>query len=219
MPLTKKLSLACAAVGVLAIAGCGSSSNSKTNAASSGGGGGSASSTTHTAGGSSSQGAGALSADVHSAATGDIPDNQIFLVFTNKAGRYAIKYPEGWTQSGSGRSVTFRNKNNLVRVVIAPGSPPSPSSVSSQLNRLKKSNPTLQFRAPQTITIGSSPAVKAVYTTQSAPNPVTGKRVLLIVDRYELHRGGSVATVDLGTPKGVDNVDAYRKMIESFRWL
>jgi hypothetical protein len=24
--------------------------------------------------------------------------------------------------------------------------------------------------------------------------------------------------VDLGTPEGVDNVDAYRLMIESFRW-
>jgi len=28
----------------------------------------------------------------------------------------------------------------------------------------------------------------------------------------------SVAIVDLGTPVGVDNVDAYRLMIQSFRW-
>ena len=48
---------------------------------------------------------------------------------------------------------------------------------------------------------------------------MTGKRVELIVDRYELAGGGRVATVDLGTPVGVDNVDAYRMMIESFRWL
>ena len=47
---------------------------------------------------------------------------------------------------------------------------------------------------------------------------MTGKRVILLVDRYELTRGGRRATVDLGTPKGVDNVDAYRMMIESFRW-
>jgi hypothetical protein len=57
-----------------------------------------------------------------------------------------------------------------------------------------------------------------VYTTESAPNSVTGKRVKLIVDRYELAHAGRVATVDLGTPVGVDNVDAYRMMIESFRW-
>jgi hypothetical protein len=43
--------------------------------------------------------------------------------------------------------------------------------------------------------------------------------VKLIVDRYAFAGGGHVAVVDLGTPVGVDNVDAYRKMIESFKWL
>jgi hypothetical protein len=160
-----------------------------------------------------------LSADARSAATGDIPDNQVFLVFSDKAGGFAIKYPEGWTQSGSGRQVTFRDKNNLVRVLIGSGAAPTPTSVAAQLNALKQADPTLAFRPPQTVTIGSSPVVKAVYTTESAPNPVTGKRVKLIVDRYELAHAGRVATVDLGTPVGVDNVDAYRMMIESFRWL
>jgi hypothetical protein len=47
---------------------------------------------------------------------------------------------------------------------------------------------------------------------------VTGKRVTLLVDRYELAKNGKRATVELGTPRGVDNVDAYRMMIESFRW-
>jgi hypothetical protein len=57
------------------------------------------------------------------------------------------------------------------------------------------------------------------YTTQSAPNPVTGKQVTLMVDRYVLAHGRRVAVVDLGTPVGVDNVDAYRRMVESFKWL
>jgi hypothetical protein len=47
---------------------------------------------------------------------------------------------------------------------------------------------------------------------------VTGRRVLLVVDRYVLANGGRIATVDLGTPRGVDNVDAYKMMIQSFRW-
>jgi hypothetical protein len=55
--------------------------------------------------------------------------------------------------------------------------------------------------------------------TKSAPDPVTGKRVTLVVNRYVVARGSRVATVDLGTPRGVDNVDAYRMMIQSFRWL
>jgi hypothetical protein len=164
---------------------------------------------------------GALSAEAQSAATGDIPDNQVFLTFHNSAAKYSIKYPEGWTQTGSGGDVTFRDKNNLVHIVVASGSAPSPASVAAQLKALKSSNPTLQFQAPQTVTIGETKAkvVKAVYTTNSAPNPVTGKRVLLIVERYELAKRGKRAVVDLGTPKGVDNADAYRMMIHSFKWL
>ena len=215
----QKSALACALIGAALIAGCGSSSNSQTSPATSGASPAASGSSTQPAGGSSGQASGALSADARSAATGDIPDNQVFLVFSDRAGGFAIKYPEGWTQSGSGRQVTFRDKNNLVRVLIGSGPAPTPTSVSAQLNALKQADPTLAFRSPQTVTIGSSPAVKAVYTTESAPNPVTGKRVKLIVDRYELARAGRVATVDLGTPVGVDNVDAYRMMIESFRWL
>jgi hypothetical protein len=213
-----KFSLVGAFIAAAVIAGCGSSSSSQSGAAPAGGStpGGSSHQAT---GGSSGQASGALSADATSAATGDIPDTQAYLVFTNQAAGYSIKYPEGWAQSGSGGHVTFHDKNNLVRVLIASGPPPTPASVATQLRGLKQSDPTLNFRPPEAVSVGSSPAVKAVYTTTSAPNPVTGKRVQLIVDRYELARGGRVATVDLGTPKGVDNVDAYRMMIQSFRWL
>jgi hypothetical protein len=205
----QKPSLACALLATVLIAGCGSSSSSSSHASQSGSGAGS---------GSSGQAAGALSADARSAATGDIPDNQVFLVFTNRAGGYSIKYPEGWTRSGSGRDVTFRDKNNLVHVLIARGATPTPRSVAAQLSALRRSHHTLSFRAPRAMMIASGPAVRAVYSTVSAPNPVTGRRVTLVVDRYELAHSGRVAMVDLGTPRGVDNVDAYRMMIESFRW-
>jgi hypothetical protein len=204
----QKSSLACVLIGAALLAGCGSSSSSSSSTTSSGG--------PATSAGSS--GAGALSADARSAATGDIPDNQVFLVFHDTAAGYSMKYPEGWSQSGAGRDVTIRDKNNLVHVSIASGGAPTPASVTAQLHALERSQPTLRFRAPHIVQIGSSMAVKVLYTTQSPPNPVTGRRVKLIVDRYALARGGRVATVDLGTPVGVDNVDAYRLMIESFRW-
>ena len=145
----------------------------------------------------------------------------MFLVLNNAHGGYSMKYPEGWTIQGSGsEKLTISDKNNLVRVVIARGPTPSPASVAAALTAVKKSSPTLTFAAPQKFALpASSAAVKAVYTTKSAPNPVTGKQVKLIVDRYVLQGpGGRVATVDLGTPKGVDNVDAYRMMIQSFTW-
>jgi hypothetical protein len=163
-------------------------------------------------------GPGALSAEARSAATGDIPDNQVFLVFNNPAAHYSIKYPEGWTQSGSGSDVTFRDKNNVVHITVATGAVPTTASVERAVQALKNSTPTLTFTPAQAVSIASEPSVKLTYTTRSAPDPVTGRSVALIVDRYALHRGGRVAIVDLGTPQGVDNVDAYRKMIESFRW-
>ena len=141
---------------------------------------------------------GALQAEAASAATGDIPDNQIYLLFHSKAG-WSIKYPEGWAQSGSSSAAVFRDKNNIVR-----------NDPSLQQARITS--------APKRMTIGDSPVIKVVYSTQSAPNPVTGKRVTLTVDRYYFSRAGNVATIDLGTPVGVDNVDAYRLMSESFRW-
>ena len=167
---------------------------------------------------SSSSADAALSADARSAATGDIPDNQNFLTFVNAQGGYSIRYPEGWARSGAGRDVTFRDKNNLVHIVIARGGAPSVAGVRSELAKLQRSSPTLRARAPQRVTVRGTPMVKVVYTTLSAPNPVTGRRVTLVVDRYELARGGTRATVELGTPRGVDNVDGYRMMIESFRW-
>ena len=204
----------------VAAAGCGSSSSHRSASSSASAASGpttttpSASSTTAASGSASP----ALSGEAASAATGDIPDNQVFLVFHSNGAGYSIKYPEGWTQQGSAGDVTFKDKNNLVHIFISRGTAPTPASVTAQLNRLKKSTPSLTFTSPHTMQIGSSTAVKATYSTKSAPNPVTGKRVSLMVDRYELAHNGRVAVVDLGTPVGVDNVDAYRMMIQSFTW-
>src|SRR3989442_1606784 len=156
-------------------------------------------------------GPGALQAEPASAAAGDIPDNQVFVRYTG--GAFSIKYPEGWAQTGAARNVTFRDKNNIVRIVVVAGAPPTVASVHKELAALKGA----RVQRPELLRIGGIQTVKAVYTTTSAPNPVTGKRVTLMVDRYELGAHGRRAVVDLGTPVGVDNVDAYRLMIESFR--
>jgi hypothetical protein len=166
----------------------------------------------------SSSAAGALSGDARSAGTGDIPDNQVFLTYVSRNGGFAFKYPEGWVQSGSARNLSFKDKNNVVHIVIGSGPSPTAALVTAQLRRLKRVQASLQFTAPRLVSVDAGPAVRARYTTRSAPNPVTGKQVTLVVDRYELGSQGRVAIVDLGTPVGVDNVDAYRMMISSFRW-
>jgi hypothetical protein len=155
---------------------------------------------------------GALQAEVAATGAGDIPDNQVFVVYTGKS--FNMKFPEGWTQSGNADNVTFRDKNNIVRIVIVPGSAPTTASVKREVASLKGAQAA---STPTTLQLGGLPAVKVTYKATSAPNAVTGKRVTLTVDRYELAKNGKRAIVDLGSPVGVDNVDAYRLMIQSLR--
>lgn len=131
---------------------------------------------------------GTAPSEAETLATGDIPDNQAFLVYLDRAAGYSIRYPEGWARTGSGKEVTFREKANSIHVVVHPGSAKAP------------------------------PGEKRTLRRQSAPDPVTGKRVPLLVDVYEYEKGGKVAVLELSTPEGVDNVDAYRMISESFRW-
>src|SRR5436190_22483384 len=104
--------------------------------------------TTTAAPASGGAGAPPLQGEAASAATGDIPDNQVFLVFRNGAAGYSIKYPEGWTQRGTGGDVTFQDKNNLVHIVVGKGAAPTPASVTAQLDALRKANRTLRFQQP-----------------------------------------------------------------------
>jgi hypothetical protein len=126
--------------------------------------------------------------EVESAATGDIPDNQTFLVFHNAPAGYSIRYPEGWARKGQGNDVTFSEKANAIHIAVKRG----PAK--------------------------NKPGEKTTVTRQSAPDPVTGKRLPLTVDVYEFEKGGKVAVLELSTPEGVDNVDAYRLISESFAW-
>ena len=196
------------AAATLAAAACGSSSSSPSAGVR----------TPATGGGAAESAPAALSAEARSAATGDIPDTQVFLTFTNSAARYSMKYPEGWTQRRSAADVTFQDKNNIVHVLVAPGPAATVASVTAALGKLKAHTPSLTFTPPAPVRVGGAQAIKATYTTHSAPDPVTGRSVTLIVGRYVLRSGSRNATVDLGTQGGVDNVDAYRMMIESFRW-
>lgn len=166
---------------------------------------------------SPSTGAGALTAEAQAVAAGDIPDNQVFLTYRAPSG-YSLKYPEGWARRGGGGTVTFSDKNNVVRVVVARGAAFDTASVRRDLVRLAAGTPSFHASSVRAVALPSGAAFESTYTTTSPPNPVTGKRVTLNVDRYYLSHGGRRAVVDLGGPQGVDNVDAYRLLIESFRW-
>lgn len=212
------VSLAFAAISIAALlGGCGS-------------GGGSSSSSTATKGSTApnpaaatkpscdSSTASAGAPEAQSAAQGDIPDNQQFLTYSNGSGGYSISYPEGWARGGSSSNVTFEDKSNTVTIKVVAGSRPTAASVTTQLRHVAAGDPCLKAGTPQAITLGPNQAVKVTYSTQGQKSPVTGQRPKITVDRYVYFANGKVATLDLATPVGVDNVDAYRMISESFRW-
>jgi hypothetical protein len=160
----------------------------------------------------------AASSEAGSTAQGDIPDNQQFLSFKDRPAGYSISYPQGWARSGNGGQVTFQDKSNTVTIKVAPGQHPTPASVSAELKQEAVADPCLHAGQPQTTSAGPNQVVKVTYTTEGQKSPVTGQRPKITVDRYVYFKGGKVATVDLATPIGVDNVDAYRMISESFRW-
>jgi len=178
----------------LALAGCGGSSSSSSGVSSS-----------------------PSSADAKSAATGDIPDNQAFLTYRDRSG-YSIEYPEGWARRGTGARTRFEDKANTIEVRVTRAPTPTVASVQSVLGMERRPGSTIAAGKAGLIRLAHGSAIKVRYTRQGASDPVTGKRPLLLVDRYVYARAGRVATVDLATPKGVDNVDAYRTISNSFAW-
>lgn len=178
--LTISLVSVLAAASLLA-AGCGSS-GSRTSSA------GNTSTPGESRSTESQEAAVGVPSEAQSAATGDIPDNQTFLLFHDPQAGYSIRYPEGWARKGSASDVTFQEKANAIHLVVRKGAP------------------------------RSRPGVKTTYSRMSAPDPVTGKRLRIVIDRYEYADRGKVAVLELATPVGVDNVDAYRMISESFRW-
>lgn len=174
----------------LLAAGCGGngSSTSTTNNTSPSGNNASTSGKSRPAEGQEAGSSGAVPSEAQAAATGDIPDNQVFLLFHDPSAGYSIRYPEGWARKGLGNNVTFQEKANVIHISVGKGAP------------------------------HGKQGVKTTSTRLSAPDPVTGKRLKLIIDRYEYGNKGKVAVLDLATPEGVDNVDAYRLISESFKW-
>ena len=67
--------------------------------------------------------------------------------------------------------------------------------------------------------VQAGPVVLVTYRANSAPDPVTGKSVVLDVERYEMWHNGTRATITLSAPQGSDNVDPWRTVTDSFRWL
>ena len=151
-------------------------------------------------------------------AVGDVPDNAVFLTYRDPTLGFEIQYVEGWQVSPGADGVSIRDKDSSEDIrVVAAGSDVSAYVSGTDLPALR-SQTGFVFVAQDTVAVGAQQIDHLSYHLPAPPDPVTGKQVKSTVDRFYVRGPAGIAVVTLSTPDGVDNVDAFRQMIESFRW-
>ena len=150
---------------------------------------------------------------------GDVPDNAVFLTYRQAALGFSIQYVEGWQVTTQPDGVLINDKDSSETVTVVD----LPSDLAAYISG--SDLPALQGQAEfklvkqNTVKVGASTYHHLVYHILSPADPVTGKQVPSTVDRYYVPGPAHLAIVSLSTPDGVDNVDAFRQMIESFAWV
>ncbi len=159
-------------------------------------------------------------ADSESPPPGDIPDSTVFVPYQFAAGNLQVKVPEGWARTQSAGAVSFTDKLNTITLTTVKAAAPTPSLAQvTEVPRLQGSLRDFTLTGVSSVTRTVGPAVLIKYTDASPPDPVTGKAYTDEVERYEFYRNGVEAIVTLSGPAGADNVDPWRTVTDSFRWL
>ncbi|PZS40589.1 MAG: hypothetical protein DLM62_02110 [Pseudonocardiales bacterium] len=155
------------------------------------------------------------------AAPGDIPDTTVFVPYQPGSGLYAVKVPQGWARTSSGATTTFTENLNSVALDShpAPAAPTVASARATEVPMLASAVPGFSLLDVTTVTRTADAVVEIHYQTDSAANSVTGKTTRDDVARYEFFHNGTEAIVTVAGPVGADNVDAWRTITDSLRWL
>ncbi len=149
---------------------------------------------------------------------GDIPDNAVFLTYADTTHAFSIDYVEGWQVTTTAGGVEVRDKDSSETVTIVPTTTDVAAYVSGTDLPALQATPPFRLEKQDTVKVHGRDLIHLVYHVPSPPDPVTGKQVPSTVDRYYVPGTSGLAIVSLSTPNGVDNVDAFRQMIESFKW-
>jgi hypothetical protein len=151
---------------------------------------------------------------------GDIPDTTAYVAYHPASGLYQVKVPEGWARTVTGSTASFTDKLNIITVSVAKTTAPTPATArASEVPKIQSTTRHFTLTGIGTVSRSAGPAVLIRYSAFSQPDPVTGKVYTDAVERYEFYRNGAEAIVTLSAPSGADNVDAWRTVTNSFRWL
>jgi hypothetical protein len=151
---------------------------------------------------------------------GDIPDTQVFISYTASLGNYSVEVPEGWARTINGSEVRFVDKFDGVSVTLKPASsaPTAASARQNEVAALAESQRAFTIGDVTDVQLPTGPAVRITANANSDPDPVTGKQVRVQEEIYIFYQNGTMAMLNLWAPQGADNVDQWKRMIESFRW-
>ena len=209
------------------MAGCGGGASTAAGASPS-----AASTSAPTSGGSStvapapSPGAGSAPAPAtESNPPGDIPDTQAYVEYRPPGAPVAVKVPEGWARttgtSALGPTVLFSDKLNHVAVTTSTATGPvTPQTVRATIvPSLTSSVPKFALTSVTPVTRPAGTGVLVRYQGDSPQDPVTGKVVRDAFEQYVFTRGGRLVALTLAGPVNADNVDPWRTVSESLRWL
>jgi hypothetical protein len=152
--------------------------------------------------------------------SGDIPDNQAFVKYTSHDRAYSVEVPEGWARTDAGSATTFTAHFNSIRIEMTkmPTAPTVATARSTDVPALQRMASGFSLGNVTSVNRTAGQAVLITYRAGSAADPVTGKRIVLDVERYQFWRNGTSVTLTLSAPKGSDNVDPWKKVTDSFSW-
>lgn len=150
---------------------------------------------------------------------GDIPDNQVFITYKSPLG-FSMRVPEGWSRKDDTNGVSFADKYGRIEVTVSEtATPPTDATVQTrEAAALEKNGRAVKINSIKDVKVLAGPAVKLVYTSNSEPNPVTGKQARLENERYLIGGAGKLATLTFSAPAGADNADQWKMMGDSFHW-
>jgi hypothetical protein len=150
--------------------------------------------------------------------SGDVPDNAVFLTYRQASQGFSIQYVEGWQVTTQPDGVRISDKDSSETVaVVAPSTDVAGYIDATDLPALR-SQAGFKLVKRDTVSLKGATIDHLVFHALSPADPVTGKQVPSTVDRYYVSGPAHLAIVSLSTPDGVDNVDAFRQMIQSFTW-
>lgn len=152
---------------------------------------------------------------------GDIPDTTVYVMYRSAAGHLLLNVPEGWSRTTAPASSTFTSNLNSISVAWThlAAAPTVSSARATTVRALQASGLAFRLQAVRAVSLAGGAAVEIIYQVNSAPNPVTGRQYRLVIERFELYHQGRGAVLSLSSAVGSDNVDPWRIVSESFRWM